>query len=65
LCSESYTLLKDINEICLHYPAFPQTGIKFGTGDAHENVLSYFEFCENHLCESPNAQVGNSLEKQK
>jgi hypothetical protein len=33
-----------MNEICPHFPAFPQTGIKFGTGDAKENVLSNYEF---------------------
>lgn len=62
---ESQTLLKGINEMCPHFPTFSQTGIKFGTGDAHENLLSNFEFCENRQCESLNAQVGNSLEKQK
>jgi hypothetical protein len=51
--------------MCPHFPTFSQTGIKFGTGDAHENLLSNFEFCENRQCESLNAQVGNSLEKQK
>jgi len=62
---ESQTLLKGINEMCPHFLSFPQTGIKFGTGDAHENVFSNFEFCENRRCESLNARVGNSLEKQK
>jgi hypothetical protein len=45
-----------MNEICPHFPAFPQTGIKFGTGDAYKNV-SHFEFCENQRCESPNHKL--------
>jgi len=45
--SERHTLHMGVNENSPYFLQFPPMWIKFFTGDAHNHLVSRYEFCEN------------------